>query len=327
MFRFLVRRVLGAAVILLIISAITFLLFYIAPRDPARIACGKVCTPQTLELVRHNLGISDPLPVQYWHWLEGVFVGRDYASFGHCNAPCLGYSFQNREPVLGMIMNRFPTTLSLTLGSAVVFVIFGVGTGMIAAVKQGKALDKIASSASLIGSSLQIYIVGIVAMFYLSDEWHILPRPNDNSGFTQDPLGWFQGFLLPWFVLAIIFTANYTRMTRSQLVETLSEDYVRTARAKGLAWRTVFFRFAWRGAMGPIVTILGIDLGSLFGGAIITEATFGLHGIGAVSVKAVQNNDLPMLLGVVLVAAGAIVLFNIVVDAVYALIDPRVRLA
>lgn len=327
MFRFLLRRILGAAVILLIISAITFLLFYVAPRDPARVACGKVCTPQTLALVKHNLGIDDPLPVQYWHWLEGVFVGRDYSSFGHCNAPCLGYSFQNRVPVLNVIGDRFPTTISLALGSAVVFVVFGVGTGMIAAVKQGKALDKIASSASLIGSSLQIYIVGIVAMFYLSDEWGILPRPNDNSGFTDDPGAWFSGLLLPWFVLAIIFTANYTRMTRSQLVETLSEDYVRTARAKGLSARTVFFRFAWRGAMGPIVTILGLDLGTLLGGAIITEATFGLHGIGALSVKAVRDNDLPMLLGVTLVAASAIVVFNIIVDAVYALIDPRVRLA
>ncbi|MFC9925612.1 ABC transporter permease [Streptomyces sp. NPDC127190] len=327
MFRFLVRRILGAAVILLIISAITFFLFYVAPRDPARVACGKVCTPQTLALVKHNLGIDDPLPVQYWHWLEGVFMGRDYASYGHCNAPCLGYSFINREPVTGIILDRFPTTISLALGSAVVFVIFGVGTGMIAAVKQGKAMDKIASSASLIGSSLQIYIVGIVAMFYLADEWQIFARPNDNSGITEDPVSWFTGFLLPWFVLAIIFTANYTRMTRSQLVETLSEDYVRTARAKGLAWRTVFFRFAWRGAMGPIVTILGLDLGTLLGGAVITEATFGLHGLGAVSVKAVKDNDLPMLLGVTLVAAAAIVVFNIVVDAVYALIDPRVRLA
>ncbi|MGJ5753572.1 peptide/nickel transport system permease protein [Streptomyces puniciscabiei] len=327
MFRFLVRRTIGAAVILLIISAITFFLFYVAPRDPARVACGKVCTPQTLALVKHNLGIDDPLPVQYWHWLEGVFVGRDYASFGHCNAPCLGYSFINREPVTGIILDRFPTTISLALGSAVVFFLFGVGTGMIAAVKQGKPLDKIASSASLIGSSLQIYIVGIVAMFYLSDEWHLLPRPNDDAGFTDNPGAWFGGFLLPWFVLAIIFTANYTRMTRSQLVETLSEDYVRTARAKGLSARTVFFRFAWRGSMGPIVTILGMDLGTLLGGAVITEATFGLHGLGAVSVKAVKDNDLPMLLGVTLVAAAAIVVFNIVVDAVYALIDPRVRLA
>ncbi|MFF9123628.1 ABC transporter permease [Streptomyces sp. NPDC014889] len=326
MLRFLVRRTVGALVILLIISAITFVLFYVAPRDPARVACGKICTPETLKLVRHNLGIDDPLPVQYWHWLKAVFVGRDYASFGHCPAPCLGYSFHNHEPVLGTILDRFPVTLSLSLGSAVVFVLFGVGTGMIAAVKQGKALDKIASSASLIFSSLQIYIVGVVAMYYLCDQWHILSRPRDVP-LSEDPAGWFQGLLLPWLVLALIFTANYTRMSRSQLVETLSEDYVRTARAKGLSRRTVFFRFAWRGAMGPIVTIFGLDLGYLLGGAIITEQTFSLHGIGALSVKAVRDNDLPMLLGVVLVAAAAIVVFNIVVDAVYAVIDPRVRLA
>ncbi|OIJ98160.1 ABC transporter permease [Streptomyces monashensis] len=327
MIRFLIRRTLGAAVILLIISAITFFLFYVAPRDPARVACGKVCTPQTLNLVRHNLGIADPIPVQYWHWLEGIFVGRDYSSFGHCSAPCLGYSFQSQTPVLSLILDRFPTTIGLSIGAAVVFVIFGVGTGMIAAVKQGKALDKIASSASLIGSSLQIYIVGIIAMYYLSDQWHLVTRPNDHAGFTQDPAAWFGGLLLPWLVLAIIFTANYTRMTRSQLVETLSEDYVRTARAKGLSRRTVFFRFAWRGAMAPIVTIFGIDLGTLLGGAIITEQTFGLHGIGALSIKAVRDNDLPMLLGVILVAAAAIVVFNIIVDAIYAVIDPRVRLA
>ncbi|MFF6786020.1 ABC transporter permease subunit [Streptomyces sp. NPDC012510] len=327
MLRFVARRTLSALLILLIISALTFLLFYVAPRDPARAACGKLCTPQTLALVRHNLGIDDPLPVQYGHWLAGVFVGRDYAGLGPCPAPCLGYSFTNHEPVLGLITDRFPTTLSLALGSTVVFVVFGVGTGMIAAVAQGRALDKIASSASLVGSSLQIYIVGVVAMYYLSDQWGLLPRPSDAVGFAQDPLSWFKGLLLPWLVLAIIFTANYTRMTRSQLVETLAEDYVRTARAKGMSRPTVFFRYAWRGAMGPIVTILGLDLGYLLGGAIITEETFGLHGIGALSIKAVRDNDLPLLLGVVLVAAAAIVVANIVVDAVYALIDPRVRLA
>jgi peptide/nickel transport system permease protein len=326
MFRFLARRIVGAAVILLIISALVFVLFYAAPRDPARVACGKVCTPETLALVKKNLGIADPVPVQYWHWLKAVFVGRDYPSYGHCPAPCLGFSFQNREPVFGTIVDRFPTTLSLSLGAAVVFLIFGIGTGMIAAVKQGKALDKVASSASLVGSSLQIYILGPVAMYFLTDQLHLLDRPS-YTPFTQNPAAWFSGLLLPWLVLSVIFTANYTRMSRSQLVESLSEDYVRTARAKGLSRWAVFFRFAWRGAMGPIVTIFGLDLGVLLGGAIITEKTFSLQGIGALSVKAVNTNDLPTLLGVILVAAGAIVVLNIVVDAVYALLDPRVRLA
>ncbi|MCX4845492.1 ABC transporter permease [Streptomyces sp. NBC_00893] len=326
MLRFLLRRVVGAAVILLIISALVFVLFYAAPRDPARVACGKVCTPETLALVRHNLGIVDSIPVQYWHWLQGIFVGRDYTSYGHCPAPCLGYSFINREPVFGTIVDRFPTTLSLSVGSAFVFVIFGVGTGMLAAVKQGKLLDKVASSASLIASSLQIYIVGVVAMYFLTDQLHLLDRPS-YTPLTDDPAAWFSGLLLPWLVLSVIFTANYTRMSRSQLVESMSEDYVRTARAKGLSRRTVFFKFAWRGAMGPIITIFGLDLGVLLGGAIITEKTFSLQGIGALSVKAVSTNDLPTLLGVMMVAATAIVILNIVVDAVYALIDPRVRLA
>jgi peptide/nickel transport system permease protein len=326
MLRFLARRVTGALVILLIISAITFYLFYAIPRDPARLACGKVCTPQLLSQIRLNLGIADPMPVQYGHWLAGIFAGRDYGNYGHCPAPCLGYSFTNRQPVLGTIMDRLPLTVSLTLGAAVFFLIIGVGAGMLAAVNQGKALDKIASSVSLLGSSLQIYFVGYIAMFLLVQQLGLLDQPS-YTPLTENPAKWASGLLLPWLVLSIIFTANYTRMTRSQLVEQLSEDYVRTARAKGLSRRSVFFRFAWRGAMGPIVTIFGIDLGVLIGGAIITEQTFSLQGLGQLAVHSVNTSDLPMLLGVTLVAAAAIVVFNIIVDAVYGLIDPRIRLA
>ncbi|MGW1781470.1 ABC transporter permease [Streptomyces sp. NPDC002143] len=326
MLRFLARRLLGAAITLLIISAVTFMLFYAVPRDPARLACGKLCTPETLEVIRHNMGITDSLPVQYWHWLVGVFAGRDFASFGHCDAPCLGYSFVNREPVLATIMDRFPTTVSLALGASVVFLVFGVGTGMLAAVKQGKALDKIASSSSLVASSMQIYFVGTLALYVFVYQLHILDQPS-YTPLTDNPAAWFNGLLLPWLVLALIFTANYTRMTRSQMVETLSEDYVRTAKAKGLSSRTVFFRFAWRGAMGPIVTIFGIDMGVLLGGAMITEKTFSVQGVGLLAVKSVLTSDLPMLLGIMVITASFVVLANIVVDACYALIDPRIRLA
>ncbi|MBL1085570.1 ABC transporter permease [Streptomyces actinomycinicus] len=326
MFRFLVRRTLGALVIMLIISAVTFWLFYAIPRDPAMMSCGKNCTKPMLEQVRHNLGIDHPLPVQYWEWLKGIFVGRDYPGFGHCNAPCLGYSFANREPVLGTILDRLPLTLSLAFGSAVVFITGGVGAGMIAAVKQGKWQDKAASSASLVASSMQIYFVGYIAMYFLVGKFDILDNPS-YTPITENPGAWFSGLLLPWLVLALIWTANYTRMTRSQLVETLSEDYVRTARAKGLSRRNVFFRFAWRGAMGPIVTIFGIDLATLIGGAIITETVFSLQGVGRLAVDSVDKSDLPMLLGVTVLSAGAIVIINIVVDAIYAAIDPRIRLA
>ncbi|MEU6813345.1 ABC transporter permease [Streptomyces sp. NPDC046860] len=326
MLRFLVRRVFGALAILLIISAVTFWLFYAIPRDPAMMSCGKNCTPQMLAQVRHNLGIDHPVPVQYWYWIKGIFVGRSYGDFGDCSAPCLGYSFANREPVLGTIMDRLPLTLSLAFGSAVVFLIFGIGAGMIAAVKQGKWQDKLASSASLVASSLQIYFVGYIAMYFLVAKLDVLDNPS-YTPITENPAAWASGLLLPWLVLALIWTANYTRMTRSQLVETLSEDYVRTARAKGLSGRNVFFRFAWRGAMGPIVTIFGIDLATLIGGAMITEYTFSLQGVGRLAVDSVEKSDLPMLMGVTLLSAGAIVVFNIIVDAVYGMIDPRIRLA
>ncbi|MCQ4202510.1 ABC transporter permease, partial [Streptomyces coelicoflavus] len=324
--RFLVRRVFGALVILLIISAITFWLFYAVPRDPAMMSCGKNCTPENLEQIRKNLGIDESIVMQYWHWLSGIFAGRDYAGYGYCDAPCLGYSFANSQPVYGTIMDRLPLTLSLAFGAAVFFLIIGIGAGMLAASKQGKFLDKFASSVSLLGSSLQIYFVGYIAMFFLVGELGILSQPS-YTPLTDDPVAWVSGLLLPWLVLSIIFTANYTRMTRSQMVEQLSEDYVRTARAKGLSKRNVFFRFAWRGAMGPIVTIFGVDLGVLIGGAIITETTFSLQGIGRLAIESVFKSDLPMLLGVTVLAAGAIVMFNIIVDAVYALIDPRIRLA
>ncbi|MEU6281146.1 ABC transporter permease [Streptomyces sp. NPDC047028] len=326
MLRFLVRRVLGALVILLIISAVTFWLFYAIPRDPAMMSCGKNCTPDMLAKVRHNLGIDHPVPVQYWYWLKGIFVGRSYGDFGDCSAPCLGYSFANNQPVLGTIMDRLPLTLSLAFGAAVVFLIIGVGAGMIAAVRQGKWQDKLATSASLLGASLQIYFVGYIALYFLVFKLGVLDNPS-YTPLTENPAKWISGLLLPWIVLAIIFTANYTRMSRSQLVEQLSEDYVRTARAKGLSRANVFFRFAWRGAMGPIVTIFGVDLGTLIGGAIITETVFSLQGVGRLALDSVNKSDLPMVLGVTVLAAGAIVIFNIIVDAVYALIDPRIRLA
>ncbi|MFG1680350.1 ABC transporter permease [Nonomuraea sp. NPDC049269] len=326
MLRFLTRRIIGAAVILVIISGVTFFLFFVIPADPARLACGKVCPPETLAQAKHNLGLDQPVVVQFVSWLGGIFVGRDYPGLGHCPAPCLGYSFVNRAPVFETIIDRLPVTIALTIGASVIFLTFGVATGIIAALRQGKPLDKIASISSLVGASMQIYFVGTLAMYFFVYQAHVFPQPK-YIPITEDPVGWFSGLLLPWIVLAIIFTANYTRMTRSTMVENLSEDYVRTARAKGMSGRSVVMRFALRGTLTPIVTIFGVDLGQLIGGAIITETTFGLQGIGRLSVRAVDYSDLPTLMATVLVAAGAIVVMNIVVDALYAVIDPRVRLS
>ncbi|GAA4230779.1 peptide/nickel transport system permease protein [Streptosporangium album] len=325
MLRFIARRTVGAVVTLLIIAAVTFFLFFAVPADPARLACGKVCPPELLEQARHNLGLDQPLFLQFLSWVGGIFAGRDYEGLGHCPAPCLGYSFVNRAPVLETILDRLPVTVSLTIGASAVFLVFGVTTGIVAALRQGRPLDKIASVSSLIGASVQIYFVGTLALYFLVYKNNILDQPA-YVPFTENPMAWAGGLFLPWVVLAIIFTANYTRMTRSTMVEQLSEDYVRTARAKGMPGRTVVLRFALRGTLIPIVTIFGVDLGTLIGGAIITETTFGLQGIGRLSVRAVTSSDLPMLMATVLVAAGAIVVFNIVVDILYAFIDPRVRL-
>ncbi|ARZ68091.1 ABC transporter permease [Streptomyces sp. HU2014] len=325
MLRFLARRVLGALVIIVLISAITFFLFFALPSEPALMSCGKNCTPDALALINKNLGLDEPVPVQYWHYMAGIFTGRDF-SVGHCPAPCFGYSFSNQQPVWGTIVDRFPTTLSITVGGAVVFLVVGVGIGMLAAAFRGTWVDKFFSSLSLIGNSLQIYFVGVIALAVLVSGLHWMDNPAYHP-ITENPGKWFMGMLIPWLVLSIIFIANYSRMTRSQMIEQLGEDHVRTARAKGLSRRTVFFRYAWRGALAPVVTIFGIDLGSLFGGAIITEFTFSLHGLGRLAVSSVGETDLPTLMAVMLVGCTAIVIANIVVDAAYALIDPRVRLA
>lgn len=325
MLRFLTRRFAGAIVILLVISAVTFFLFYAVPRDPAMLACGKNCTPDALEVIRKSMGIDKPVPQQYMDFMVGIFQGRDFAQ-GHCSAPCFGYSFATQDPVWGTILDRFPTTISLTLGGAVVFLTIGLGAGMLAAWKRGTMIDKVASTGSLVLSSLQIYFVGPLAMALLVYNLNLLDQPK-YVPLSQDPGGWFMGLLIPWFVIQIIFTANYTRMSRSSMIEQLQEDHVRTAKAKGMSSRTVFFRYAWRGSLIPIVTIFGVDMGSLLGGAMITEWTFSLPGLGRLAVDSVENTDLPMVMGVMLFAAAFIILLNVVVDAAYAFIDPRVRLS
>lgn len=325
MLRFLLRRSLGALVILLIISAVTFFLFYAVPRDPAMLACGKNCTPDALAVIRKNMGIDEPVPVQYWHFMIGIVAGRDFAA-GPCPAPCFGYSFANQDPVWQTILDRFPTTVSLTVGGAVVFLFIGLGAGMIAAWKKGTLLDKVFSSLSLVLSSMQIYFIGPLVLALVVYNLQLLDQPQ-YVPLTEDPVGWFTGLLIPWLVVQIIFTANYTRLSRSSMIEQLQEDHVKAARAKGMSGKYVFFRYAWRGSLIPIVTIFGVDLGSLFGGAMITEWTFSLPGLGTLAVNSVKNTDLPMVMGVMLFAATFIILFNIIVDAAYAFIDPRVRLS
>ncbi|MEV7791553.1 ABC transporter permease [Streptomyces sp. NPDC087512] len=325
MLQFLIRRTFGAALILLLISAFTFFMFFAIPQDPAMLACGKNCTPDALEIIHKNLGLDQPVTVQYWNFIVGIFAGRDFA-VGHCDAPCFGVSFANNQNVWDTIVDRFPLTLSLTVGSLLVFLVVGLGAGMLAAKYRGTWLDKTFSSGSLVISSLQIYFLGplVLLAFVYTTGWLSKPK---YVPFSEDLGGWFMGLLIPWLVMATIFTANYTRMSRSSMIEQLQEEHVKAARAKGMSGNYTFFRYAWRGSLIPIVTILGIDLSSLLSGGMVTEMTFGLAGLGRLALSSVTDKDLPMLMGVMLVSAALIILFNLIVDALYAVIDPRVRLS
>ncbi|MFC7220007.1 ABC transporter permease [Streptomyces polyrhachis] len=325
MLQFLIRRVLGAVVILVGITIFTFALFYVVPQDPALLMCGKNCTDSNIQRIHENLGIDQPVINQFWDYLVGLFAGRDFATTA-CPAPCLGVSFDTGTPVLDTIMDRFPLTLSLTFGGIFFFLIIGLGSGMIAAWYKGTLIDKFFSGLSMTLSAFQIYVLGPLIMLALVYSTGWLEKPADVP-ITESVSGWAMGLLIPWFVISTIFAAQYTRMSRASLIEQLQEEHIRTARAKGMSRPYVFFRYAWRGSLVPIVTILGMDLGSLLGGAIATEFTFNLHGLGKLAVGAVNKVDMPMSMGVLLFGAFFILLLNIVVDALYAFIDPRVRLS
>jgi peptide/nickel transport system permease protein len=325
--RFLIRRLLSAVLVLFAVSVLSFLMFFALPRDPVTAMCPKNCNPERLERVRQELGLSDPLYQQYVGYMKGIVVGRDLNSAlgGHCDAPCLGYSYVNSEPVTRTITRVLPVTLSIVLPAAVLWLTLGVGLGMISALRRGTLLDRLAIGFSLTGASLQLYFVGAVLLLVFSYTLHVVPVPHYTSIF-HNPLRWADGLVLPWVTLAFLFSAIYARLSRAQMLETLSEDFVRTARAKGLAKSTVYGRHALRAAITPIVTIAGMDVGAALGGTVVTETTFGLQGLGRTVWDAVREGDLPTLMATVLIAALFVVVANIAVDVLYAYIDPRVRL-
>ncbi|MFF9809139.1 ABC transporter permease [Streptomyces coeruleorubidus] len=330
MFRYLIRRLLAAALIMLVITTITFFIFFALPSNPALLACGKTCSPSRLAEIKHSLGLDRSYLTQYWEFVKGLFAGRDFGDQSvriHCGAPCLGVSFQTDTPVLTTLLSDFPADLSLGLGAAVAFLVLGVGLGTVAAVRRGRAADKAAVGLALFGVSVQIYFIGLLLLYLFVDKFQILPTSGYTS-ITEDPAGWFKGLILPWATLVIVYLAMYTRLTRSSMLEVFAEDYMRTARAKGLPAATVVLKHGLRAAITPIITIFGMDVGSLIGGsAVITESVFGINGIGKLAVDSVQNSDLPVILGTTLFAATFVVLANVVVDLVYGLVDPRVRLA
>ncbi|MET7480924.1 ABC transporter permease [Streptomyces sp. NPDC005648] len=331
---YIIRRVFGALVLLLVVSAVTFAIFFLVPRLGGQTATqlatqyvGKDANPESVAAIKKNLGFDQPIVIQYWDYLKGLFVGADY-KFGpdasHCSAPCFGYSFKSHVEVWPQLTQRIPVSFSLAVGAAVIWVIFGVTTGVISALRKGKPIDRISMFIALAGVSLPIFFTGQVINALFVYQWPIWDS-TDYVPFTQNPADWAWHLLLPWISLAFLFSALYARLTRAGMLETMGEDYIRTARAKGLKERTVVTKHGLRAALTPIVTIFGMDFGTLIGTAVLTETVFSLQGIGAYSIQAIKDNDLPIVMGVTLVAAFFIVFCNLLVDLVYAAIDPRVR--
>ena len=334
---YIMRRMVAVVIMLLIISLTTFLVFFASPVDPASLTCAKNCTPAVIQANRVKLGFDKPIAVQYFDWIKGFFVTRYFPDDPEllqthpelvyvCDAPCLGYSTVQTRSVTEIIKDGLPISASIGLSAFVLWIVVGVSFGIIAALNRGGFADRGLVGLSLVGYSLPSFFIGVLVLTFVAIKWQLWPIPQ-YVPFTDSPAQWASNLVLPAITLAAVFAASYVRLTRAYMLETMSEDYIRTARAKGVTERTVVRRHGLRAALTPIVTAAGLDLGGLLGGAIITEQVFSFHGLGWTQIQAVQNTDLPVIVATVVVAAFFIVLANLVVDVMYGVIDPRVRLA
>ncbi|MEV6670334.1 ABC transporter permease [Streptomyces sp. NPDC051162] len=332
---YIIRRLFAAVLLLLVVSAVTFAIFFLVPRIAGQTVdqlatqyVGKDANPDSIAAVKKNLGFDQPIYAQYWHFIKAIVAGANY-KFGpdasHCAAPCFGYSFKSHVEVWPQLTSRIPVTLSLAIGAAVIWLISGVAVGVLSALRRGTFFDRFFMGVALAGVSLPIFFTGMLALSVLTVQWPVWGNGINYVSFTDNPAQWAWNLLVPWCSLAFLYSALYARLTRAGMLETMSEDYIRTARAKGLKESKVVAKHGLRSALTPIVTIFGMDFGLLLGGAVITETVFSFKGIGEYAVKGIQDNDLPIVMGVTLVAAFFIVLCNLLVDLVYAAIDPRVR--
>lgn len=330
MFGYIMRRLAASALVMVLISMLVFALFFYGPSSPGQALCsGPRCTPERVEQINQLLGFNDPITQQYGEWAKGLVAGRDI-TFGsspiNCPAPCLGISYQDRLPVTSSIAEAFPKTLSLALGGAAIFLPLGVLLGTLAARRRGEATDRLLVGTSITLSSIPYFLVALLAYLYFIIIWGLLPSP-DYTPLTENPLAWAGGLIVPWVVLGLFNSTAYARFSRGSMVESLSEDYVRTARAKGLRERTVVVRHGLRAAIVPILTIFGLDFASLLAGTVLTEQIFGIQGLGRLALASIAPKDFPTISATVLVAAFIVVTANLVVDILYSVIDPRVHLS
>lgn len=321
MLRYVVRRVLWVVVIMVMITLFAFLIFYVMPPgDPAISFAGRTPTADTLETVRANLGLDQPTHIQYLRFVKRLFLGDEYGW------PGFGFSFANQVSVRDALFSRSVVTFQLAAGAAIVWLAIGIPIGVISALKRRTKVDRISMGFALFGVSAPVFWLALIGLYVFWYKLHWAPGTG-YIPFGENPFQWFTHMLMPWFVIAFLFAAFYARMVRGNMIEVMSEDYIRTARAKGLPERTVIVRHGLRSSLTPIVTMFGLDFGQLFGGTIVTERVFNIPGLGNYLVDAVGRGDLPVVLGITVFAALAITIMNLLVDIAYAYLDPRVRYA
>ncbi len=318
--RYIVRRLLWVAFVLLVIVLLSYVIFFIMPAtDPAVIFAGKQPTPELVAEVRRQFGMDKPLLIQMGLFVKRVFLGDEYGW------PGLGFSFNTRSALKPIIVSRLSVTVQLALGAAVMWLLLGIPIGILSALRPRSVFDRMAMGFALIGVSAPVFFLGPVFLYIFWFKLGVAPGSGYYSISQYGVVPWFQHFIMPWIVLALLYAAFYARMTRANLIETMGQDFIRTARAKGLSERRVVLRHGLRAGLTPLVTMFGLDLGALLGGAFITETVFNLPGLGNYAIRSVFSGDLYAILDVTLIAAFFITFANLIVDIVYAFLDPRVR--
>ena len=321
MARFLIRRILQGLLVLWLMTVTVFVIFFLGPGPAfvARALAGKSAPQAEVNRIAAEYDLNKPWYQAYWHWFSGLLHGN------------LGYDYYHNVPVSSDLKQAFPITLSLVIGAAIIWLLIGLATGVLSAVKTRSLLDRFFTTQALFFYSMPTFVLGLllILFFFLFLAKHgvtLFPAPGTYTSFTRNPLSWAHDLILPWFTLALVSAAVYTRLTRGSMLDVFGEDYIRTARSKGMSERRVIFRHNLRSSLTPVVTQFGLDVGTLIGGAIVTETVFSLPGLGWTAIQAIYSQDLPVVLGVVIIASTGVVIANLLVDIFYAVLDPRVRI-
>jgi peptide/nickel transport system permease protein len=317
----LIRRILQGLLVLVLMTFTVYIIFFLGPGPQfvARVLAGKSATPAQIASIAKQLYLNKPWYDAYWHFVTQLAHGN------------LGYDYYNSVPVTTSIKQAFPITISLVIGASILWLAIGLATGILSAVRTRSVLDRLFTTQALLFYSMPTFVLGLLFILYLYQvlSTHgvaIFPAPGQPAGFTSNPLSWAHGYILPWLTLALVSAATYTRLTRGSMLDVFGEDYIRTARSKGMSEGRLVLRHNLRASLTPVVTQFGLDVGTLIGGAIITEQVFSLPGLGWTAVHAIQEQDLPLIMGIVIVASTGVIVANLLVDIFYAVLDPRVRL-